>query len=95
MSSTELFDWHETVSDKELVACEPMLWDEIVSDQELMQVLQEYESMDCNGAVLDLINGFVDCESLDWNDIVLDEIDELLLLQYCDNVLATNHPPSN
>ena len=73
---TEMFEWNEVVSDEELkkIPKEMTEWNEVVSDKELMNIPMEFfDPNDCESAEMDLrdselIQGFLDCDSWDWDE---------------------------
>ena len=74
---TKMFEWNEEVSDEELTK-EMTEWNEVVCDEELMNIpLEFFVPNDCESVEMDLgdselIQGFLDCDSWDWDASTFD-----------------------
>ena len=83
---TKMFEWNEEVSDEELTK-EMTEWNEVVCDEELMNIpLEFFVPNDCESVEMDLgdselIQGFLDCDSWDWDASTFDY--ERNLFQIC------------
>ena len=77
---TKVFEWNEEVSDEELMKMSKEMteWNEVVGDKELMNIpLDFFVPNDCGSLEMDLgdselIQGFLHCDSWDWDETMFD-----------------------